>query len=284
MYKFEEFLLNETIRGLKYYIFDWDDNILKMDTPLHFKNNIDGEWVDVDISPEEFATIRKTYPDNYMDNEEWKGDAKYSFIEFKDYGPRGNTSFLEDTKKAIKDSNFGPSWNIFKKCLLNANLFGIVTTRGHEQETLRKSVEYITGTFSKIEKDQMLNNMNQYNKLFGKEVSDDFDKLLKLYLDNCFFIGLFSKAFKKIFGFSPEGKLLNKGKQIAIDHFLEYVRDYSKQSKLPLKIGFSDDDMRFSDAAKELFMNKEKSLDFQENFYVFDTSKPEIQGGMKQEI
>ena len=51
-----------------------------------------------------------------------------------------------------------------------------------------------------------------------------------------------------------------------------------------MKVGFSDDDKNFSNAAKELFMKMEKSLDFPENFYVFDTSNSNLKGGVKVKI
>ncbi len=62
------------------------------------------------------------------------------------------------------------------------------------------------------------------------------------------------------------------------------VRNYAKQHKVPMKIGFSDDDVRFSDAAKELFMGMERSLDFLEDFLCFLI--PQIQnlkGGVKNQ-
>ena len=44
------------------------------------------------------------------------------------------------------------------------------------------------------------------------------------------------------------------------------------------------DDINFSNAAKELFMRMEKSLDFPENFYVFNTSDAKLKGGVKVKI
>ena len=70
----------------------------------------------------------------------------------------------------------------------------------------------------------------------------------------------------------------------AINKFTTWVRKFAKQTKLPLSVSFSDDDVNYSNAAKELFMRMEKSLDFPEMFYVFDTSNKNIKGGVQVKI
>jgi hypothetical protein len=280
--KYKKFI-NEYVNTdvLKYYIFDIDDNLLFMETPLHFQHFENGKWVNKDITPQEFADVRKKYPNDYMDNNEWKGDAKFSFIEFRDFGPRGSKAFLEDVKKSIEHKRFGPSWETFLQVLKEGRLFAIVTTRGHEPSTIRSAVQYIIDNIlTQEEKDEMIQSIENFNKIF-EIVTDD---VIKQYLDECYFIGLFSQAFLDEFHYSPKGSKLNQGKQDAINKFVNYVREYAKRTKLPLKIGFSDDDKNFSTAAKELFMKMEKSLDFPENFYVFDTSNPQIKGGVKVKI
>lgn len=94
---YKKYLENNNINSLQYFIFDYDDNLLIMDTPLHFQHFENGRWVNKDITSTEFADIRKTYPDNYMDNNEWKADKK-SFHEFGDTGSRGTNAFLETQK------------------------------------------------------------------------------------------------------------------------------------------------------------------------------------------
>lgn len=273
---------NTSIDILKYYIFDVDDNLLLMETPLHFQHFENGKWVNKNITSAEFAQIRKNYPDNYMDNNEWKGDQKYSFVEFKDFGPRGSNAFLEDVKKSISDKQFGPSWEIFLNALKEGNLIAIVTTRGHEPSTLRSTVRYIIeNILSPEDQEKMIKNITKFNEFFGVQPTDD---IITQYLNECYFIGLFSQAFQDEFNYVPAGPKLNQGKQDAINKFVNFVRDLSKRSKLPMKVGFSDDDKNFSNAAKELFMKMEKSLDFPENFYVFDTSNSNIKGGVKVKI
>jgi hypothetical protein len=278
--KWREFLL-ESVTEFKYYIFDWDDNILIMETPLHFQHFENGKWVNIDISPSEFAQIRKKYPSNYMDNTEWKGDPKYSFIEFRDFGPRGTNAFIDDVKKTIKDKKFGPSWEVFIDTLREGRLFAIVTTRGHEPATLRSAVKYIIeNVLTPEDKAEMEKNLQKFNDIFGVKTVNLVDQ----YLNECYFMGMFSQAFQDEFQYNPAGPKLNQGKQDAINKFVNFVRDFSQRTKKPFKVGFSDDDVNFSAAAKELFMKLEKSLDFPENFYVFDTSNPNIKGGVKVKI
>jgi len=266
---------------LKYFIFDIDDNLLFMETPLHFQHFENGRWINKDITTQQFAEIRKKYPNNYMDNSEWKGDPKFSFIEFQDFGPRGTNAFLEDIKKSIKDKKFGPSWEIFLSAIKEGRLFAIVTTRGHEPATLRAGVKYIIdNVLTPDEKLKMEAKLTSFNQIFGIVTND----LITQYLGSCFFMGLNSKAFKDEFNYTPQGDKLNQGKQDAINKFVNFIKEFSKRIDMSVKIGFSDDDKNFSNSAKELFMNMEKSLDFPEIFYVFDTSNPNIKGGVKVKI
>jgi len=280
--KYNDFLLEYAdIQSLNYNIFDWDDNILIMETPLHFQHFEDGKWVNKNITPQEFAQVRKKYSTDYMDNNEWKGDPNYSFIEFRDFGPRGPNAFVEDVKETIKHKSFGPSWEVFLDTLKEGRLFAIVTTRGHEPSTLRNAIRYIIeNVLTPEDRSEMEKNLVNFNDMFGVVTAD----LITQYLNECYFIGMFSQAFQDEFQYIPQGTKLNQGKQDAINKFVNYVRDFAKRLKKPLKVGFSDDDINFSNAAKELFMRTEKSLDFPENFYVFDTSNPKLKGGVKVKI
>jgi len=281
--KWNDFLFEyNSVDALRYYIFDVDDNLLFMETPLHFQHFEDGKWVNKNIMPTEFAQIRKNYPSNYMDNNEWKGDSKYSFIEFRDFGPRGPNAFVDDVKLSIKDKQFGPSWETFLNVLKEGRLFAIVTTRGHEPSTLRSAVRYIIeNILSPEDQEKMNKNLQNFNEIFGVVPTGD---LVTQYLNECYFIGLFSQAFQDEFHYDPTGPKLNQGKQDAINKFVNFVRGFSERTKIPLKVGFSDDDVNFTKSAKELFMSYEKTLNFPENFYVFDTSNPKLKGGVKVKI
>lgn len=276
--RWKDFLLEyNQVELLKYYIFDIDDNLLFIDTPIHFQHFEDGRWINKDVSTQQFAKIREEYPNNYMDNNEWKCDPKLSYIEFGDDGPRGVKAFFEDVKKSINNKRFGPSWSVFLNVLKEGRLFAIITTRAHETSTIRFVVQYIIdNVLSLDEQIQMKQNLLNFNNLFNTQINED--QLIENYLSQCYFIGLFSQTFKDEFNYIPAGEKLDQGKKDAVNKFVNYVREFANKLKKPLKVSFSDDD---SQTTKELFMNKEKSLEFLENFYVFDTSNPKLKGGVK---
>lgn len=265
------------LNELRYSIFDFDDNILCLDTIIHYQKNVNGEWVDIDISTEQFARIKEKY-DKYWDNEEWRCDFDKAFLEFRDFGPRGDNSFLEDVKISLEKKNYGPSWDKFIETLINGNLFGIVTTRGHEPNTIRKVVEYIIyNELNSKQQDIMLNNLMKYNEMFD----DDFEYLIDDYLNNCYFIGIMSDYFEEKFG--DNIKSSTERKKIVVDYIVNNFKNYKNKVDLPVKIGFSDDDLTYYKGIKDLFVSYNEPLD-DVNFYVFNTSDPNIKGGKKIKI
>lgn len=261
---YKKYLENANVESLQYFIFDVDDNLLIMDTLLHFQHFENGRWVNKNITSSEFAQIRKKYPDNYMDNNEWKVDNA-AFLEFGDTGQRGVRAFIDDAINAIKNKKFGPSWEIFLTCIKEGRLFAIVTSRGHEPSTIRSVVEYvISDVFTEDERNEMLHNIQKFNNFFRVQADD----LVKQYLNSCYFIGITSNAFMNEYQYTPQGNKLNQAKQDCINKFTTWVRSFAKRTKLPFSVSFSDDDINYSNAAKELFMQMEKSLDFPEIFYV----------------
>jgi len=252
-----------------------------MPTILHYKEKINDKLLDYEMSPKEFVVMRKKYLD-YRDNKKWLATDE-TFTEFRDDGPRGNSAFIEDVKISIKNKKFGPSWEIFINTLINGNLFSIITTRGHEPLIMKGVILYIiTNILSKTEQLTMKENLKNFNLLFDNEIANE--NLIKEYLDNCYFIGLSSEEFIKQFGYNPIDDL-DKGKQDAIEYFLNLARNYAKKVKVTtLQMGFSDDDIQYANSVKEFFMITKKSEDFVEDFYIFDTSNPKIKGGIKTKI
>lgn len=277
IFNYNEFL-TENIDNLTYPIFDWDDNILHMETKIYVKRNVNGGWEDDEISTTEFARMKEKY-EKYHDNEEFKLDFSKAFLDFRDFGPKGDSVFLNDVKFSISEKLYGPSWNKFIESIVNGNLFGIVTTRGHEPKSIRSAVEYIIfNELNDDQQDKMLNNLMKYHELFDK----DFDFLVEDYLDKCFYIGVMSKHFRDTFGYDPT-KDLNEGKQRAVAYLINEFNEYGEDSKLPVKIGFSDDDKSYSTAIKKTFI-KNKELFDNIDFYVFDTSDPNLDNGIKEKI
>ncbi|CAG7580569.1 MAG: hypothetical protein SLAVMIC_00480 [uncultured marine phage] len=273
-------LLLETFT-LKYMSFDWDDNILFMPTVIHMQRSEGGQWIDEDVSTEKFAQIRSNKDWRIKDNK-----PEVAFAEFRDYGPRGENAFIEDTKKAIAKKDFGPSWDQFIKALVRGNIFSIITARGHEPQTLRKGTRYVIDTqLSDEQKHEMAANLTAYHNMFSntdpmKEFS--FDQLVEEYLDSCDFIGITSKAFAKMAGDDFDSSNPEEGKQIAMEHFIKKIHDFGKQVGGKVQMGFSDDDKGNVEHIHKLFRD-ELSLKYVMDYTVFDTSDPKLKGGVKME-
>jgi hypothetical protein len=227
---------------LLFYSFDWDDNILNMPTVIHMDKLVDGEWVPTDVSTAEFSEVRS-------DKENWRiinNDPVEAFSEFRDFGPRGDMSFLMDTKKAVESKEFGPAWNDFIECLSNGSLFSIITARGHESNTIRKGVEWIIdNVLSEDELFEMYNNLLKFAYLYKED--DKFDrilrgrpssnKLVKLYLDNCDFVGVSAPSR----GGTPDNP--EKAKEEALLSFKDKINRLAGNIGAKAMIGFSDDDL-----------------------------------------
>jgi hypothetical protein len=236
---------NENINKyfLKFYAFDWDDNILYMPTKIHMDKLIDGEWVPTDVSTAEFADVRN-------DKENWRilnNDPDEAFSEFRDFGPRGENAFLDDAKSAISSNKLGPAWDDFIECLSNGSLFAIITARGHEADAMRKGIEWIIdNVLSSDQLYEMYNNLLKFAYLFKSDV--EFDRMLKgnpsnndlvkLYLDNCEFVGVSAPSR----GGSPSNP--EKSKEEALMDFKRKIDKFSSQIGIKAKIGFSDDDIK----------------------------------------
>ena len=242
-------------------IFDVDNNLLHMSTPIHielFKNN---KWVPVDVLPEEFAKIRR---------ENWRkrnNDIKQTFQEFRDNGPRGNKAFMEDAKKAVLNGDFGPSFLDFINTLINGNIFLIITARGHEPETMKHFVKWLICNYmTQEQRDKMQLNLKKFQKIFKSS-----DVTIKSYLDTCEFIGIMSNYFKERFGKDFEtNNSVEEGKEIAINEFLHKLEKFATKIGAKLKVGFSDDDVNTVKHMTNFF--KEKDLDVAVDYYIFNTA------------
>lgn len=253
---------------LKFGLFDWDDNLLYMSTTVHLDRYVHGEWVAVDIPASQF--------NKYISNEKTRmrnNNFKETFLEQTDVGPRGDKSFLLDTIKAIKHGHFGPSWDDFIQSLVDGRIFLIITARGHEPSSMRKAVEWIIYNYlSEEQRYKMEKNLIRFHELFGENP----DNIIDHYLDNCDYVGVMSDYFKRNFNL-PEmkiSKLVGLGKSLVIKRFINRIKQYSKASGIPAKVGFSDDRKRTIDDVTE-FLSGEKSLDDPIEYYVFDTSGKE---------
>jgi len=261
--KFSKFLESSKHElELHYFSFDWDDNILHMDTVIHMDKLVNGKWVPIDVSTSEFATVRNDKVNYRLRN----GNPDEAFSEFRDTGPRGKLAFLEDVKSSISKRQFGPAWDSFKLCLSEGAIFSIITARGHEPETLRSGVEYIIdNVLTEDETFLLYSNCLKHAYLFSYD--GEFDRipkgvlsktpLIKLYLDECDFWGVSSDSFSKEFG-SASAQNPESAKEMALDKFVEKCNNLGRKvGAKSVSVGFSDDDPKNVEHVRTYF--KEKS-------------------------
>jgi len=253
---FTEAFIDEKTPDLKYYAFDWDDNIVHMPTKIILKNE-DGD--EVGMSTEDFAEFRTKIGKEDFD---YNGEKIVGFAEdpFRNFREEGDKAFLVDSLRAKK----GPAFEDFKEAINNGSIFAIVTARGHNPKTLKEAVyNYILQNFEGIDRDQLLKNLKKYRSFVDeKDLSDE--ELIKTYLD-------LNKYYPV--SFNDEGGATNpeEAKVRAMDEFVNYIKEMSAilnkkaflkkelgNKFIPTKatIGFSDDDPRNVEVMKKHFKDK----------------------------
>lgn len=250
---------------LHYYAFDWDDNLLFMPSKLYVIND-KGE--EVEVETHEFAKYRSVIGKEdfkfkghtiigYIQKEDGSGiDYDSSLRNFRDH--RDPYIFKKDTKLAIDSGDFGPSWPDFIECLISGSLFAIITARGHESPSIRKSVEYIIDDYlTQEQKDEMYNNILKYSYLFNRNI--DYNRfykgklssnpLIKDYLDMCEFIGVSAPSrIDHTNAMNPE-----KAKLKALLDFASKINKNAGNIGMKARIGFSDDDNQTVKIIEDLF-------------------------------
>ena len=279
-------------RDLKYYIFDWDDNVLHMPTHIHLERRLpDGEtWVPHAVSTSLYSIIRNDTV-NYRPPE---GDWEKAFREFRDFASDAESKFLQDAKVAIArlldgTSKAPPSFSTFKKALVEGRLFAIVTARGHRSDTLRKGVElFIARVLTDAERAAMLRNLRGYIACYlGEEAlqryASDAD-VLDYYLSLNKYHAVTSPQFRKIIeGKVPDANQSEARKQFAIMDFIEHLFGIIEQNGMhkPISIGFSDDDRANLDSVTAFIRERLGARFPSVRFVVYDTSDPALEKGRK---
>ncbi len=268
-------------RDLKYYVFDWDDNILHMPTHIYLERRTDaGRWLPHTVSTAVFSMIRS-------DAERYRpvqGDWEYACRDFRDIEIENENIFLRDTRRAIDEIVSGsakaaPSFLRFKTTLIEGRLFAIVTARGHEPGVIRAGVEYfIEQVLSPDDKALMLSNLRGYLECFfpGHDCETD-EQVIAYYLDHNKYHAVRSmhfKAYLKRHGLDP--RATEEGKQFAIQDFVRHVIRIARERGLtkPVSVGFSDDDPLNARAVED-FIRDTLSKEFPAvKFVVYYTPNP----------
>jgi hypothetical protein len=241
---------------MKYYAFDWDDNLMYMPTKIYLKDEDDKV---VGMSTEDFAEYRTEVGKEPF---EYKGHTIVGFDDnpFRDFNVLGDEGFLKDAMKAPT----GPAWDDFVEAVNNGSVFAIVTARGHTPSILKSAIyNLIKRNKHGLSEKELVKNLRKYRELADEDDLTD-DELVRAYLD-------MNKYHPVSFG---QGSAANP-EQLKVDamkEFMTYVQNLSRrlQEKAFMKnkisnyfipyIGFSDDDLRNVQAMKRHF-DDESGLD-----------------------
>jgi len=292
--------VNEAVaeRDFKYYIFDWDDNVLHMPTKIRMERlGDDGTWSPVEMSTSTFALVRADVA-HYRPPSD--GGWKAAFADFEDRP--GSNTFIEDTIAAMEKIEHGarpgPSYNALKKTLREGRLFAIVTARGHSAATIEKAVRvFIRYALTEEEREEMMGNLRGYRRWIDGVADDEFGtdaEELDYYLGMCRYSAVTNEMFKERMANDPiyREKLATAttaarpelAKEFAIRDFVEHVFHMLRRAgrlDRSVSIGFSDDDVGNVKAVSE-FIKSELSKRFEGiKFVVYDTSDRTLSKGRK---
>jgi hypothetical protein len=259
---------------LKYYAFDWDDNIVHMPTKIILKND---KGDDVLMSTKDFADYRHKIGKEDFD---YNGETIVGFADkpLRNFGVMGDKQFVVDAMNA----ETGPAFDDFREAVNNGSVFAIITARGHNPNTLKRAVyNYIINNFNGINKDEVVKNLRKYRDFVGEEDMSD-NELIKSYLE-------LNKYHPVTFGDEAGAVNPEEAKVEAMTDFENYIRAISKKldQKLYLKkkignkldlskvsIGFSDDDPKNVEVMKKHFEKDPNSM-----IKVYSTA-----GGVKRRV
>ena len=299
--------VNEEVakRDFKYYIFDWDDNILHMPTKIRLEHlGDDGTWRPVEVSTSTFALVRADTA-HYRPPSE--GGWAAAFVNFEDpktpeAAADENNRFILDTLDALEKVEHGekpgPSYNALKKTLREGRLFAIVTARGHSPKTIERAVRvFIKYALSEEDRQEMLSNLRGYRQWIDGVGDDEFGtdaEELDYYLGMCRYSAVTYEGFKTRMAEDPiyKEKLATAttaarpelAKEFAIRDFVEHVFHMLRRSgrlNRSVSIGFSDDDIGNVKTVSS-FIKAELSKRFDGiKFVVYDTSDRSLAKGRK---
>lgn len=251
---------------LRSYVFDWDDNILRMPTKVKMDKLVNGKWQPIEVSTEEFAHFR-TDPEYRV-----KSNSFEDFV--------NNQKFLGDVEKAIHQNSFAPSYKKLIEALTHANNFAINTARGHSPNTIKEGVRlFINMVLTTEEKNMMIESIKKELPVnLTKGLADS--QLIDLYLDERGeYYPVSSQEFGERFGLSTSGTASSPeyAKQVAIEHFVKKLFNAAKEHLVKgkykkISLGFSDDDIKNVKAVEKFIEEQLKRVYPEIHFVVYDTS------------
>ncbi len=292
-------------RDFRYYIFDWDDNILHMPTKIRMEHREDdGTWKPVEVSTATFALVRADVEHYRAPDNVW-AEAFRNFADPPEFDAEGRplpNNFLEDTIAALEKVEHGakpgPSFNALRRTLREGRLFAIVTARGHSPETLKKAVRvFIRYALTEEDREEMMSNLRGYRRWIDGVGDGEFGtdaEELDYYLSMCRYSAVTYEGFRERMANDPiyreklavasRTKRPELAKEFAIRDFVEHVFHMLRRSgrlDRAVSIGFSDDDVGNVKTVSN-FIRSELSKRFEGiKFVVYDTSDRTLSKGRK---
>lgn len=238
---------------MKYYAFDWDDNILMMPTKIILKSDDENE---VGMSTEDFAEYRSEIgvkPFRYKGNT----IVGYSDDPFRNFRTGGDKQFKIDAMVG----KAGPAWSDFVEAINNGSIFSIITARGHNPETLKDAIyNMIVSNHMGINKDLLVKNLRKFRDFSDMEDKSD-SELVNDYMN-------MNKYYPVSFQTDAGAANPEELKVLAMKEFISYVKSQANKlgKKLYVKddvsnkfipsIGFSDDDIKNVEVMKKSFKDE----------------------------
>jgi len=249
--KFKEIILENK---KKFFLFDWDDNILVMPTKILMDKKTKRGWTPVEVDSEEFREVRKRIGSDYRLRPD-------SFTQFKD--PK---QFEIDLLFALENQNFGPSFEKFIDVLINGDDFGIITARGHSPNVIKDGVKVlIKNYFTPQEIKLMIKNLGGEN--------------VEKYLSRQKYRTVSSQEFSDEFNLGVGSQSPEVGKKIALTDYIHNVvkatnKLVNDEKYTKISVGFSDDDLGNIKAVEEIIREELQKKFPDINFVIYDTSDP----------
>jgi hypothetical protein len=258
--KLKEGFTPEGTPDLKYYAFDWDDNIVHMPTKIIL---IDNEGDEVGMSTQDFAEYRHKIGKEDFD---YKGDTIVGFSKdpFRNFRVIGDKNFLIDAMSAEP----GPAFDDFREAINNGSIIAIITARGHSPATLKETIyNYIISGFNGIDKEELIKNVKKYRSFVDEDDLSE-EELIRSYLD-------LNKYNPVSFGDERGAVNPEEAKVEAMEQFVNYIKNMAgllgKKAYLKkdisnnfipekISIGFSDDDPKNIEVMKKHFKEKPDNI------------------------
>ncbi len=293
--------VNEEVskRDFKYYIFDWDDNILHMPTKIYLeKLCASGEWKPTAIPTSTFALVRSQF-DHYRFPSD--GGVKAAFRDFQDMSDEAcEPAFIRDTLMALEKvkqgEKPGPSFETLRKTLREGRIFAIVTARGHASKTICEAVKlFIDMVLTEDERQEMMRNLRGYRWwLDKKETFGTDEEELDYYLSMCRYHAVTNPDFKEMinededfssrFAEASQKRKPEVAKEFAIKDFVQHLfHTLERTGGLghSIAVGFSDDDAGNVQAVSDYIRNELSKRFGNFKFVVYDTSDSTLSHGRK---